>query len=150
MGRESAGGERGGGRDVLRHVTALDGVRGCAILMVLINHLLWSNSETGSRLMNVFVRVREAGWVGVDLFYALSGFLITGILFDSLGDRHYLKNFYMRRVLRIMPLYYGVATVLFLLLRLGTAEAGLLRPYLLLLSYLSNTPCGGTASVDRH
>ena len=122
-----------------RHVPALDGIRGTAILLVLLFHLLWSNSETGSRIMNAVVALRGAGWVGVDLFYALSGFLITGILFDSLGGAHYFRNFYVRRVLRIVPLYYGVATLLFLLVEFKLHEAAG-RPFALLLAYLNNTP----------
>ncbi len=147
MGRQA---EKAG--DVLKHVTALDGVRGTAILLVLVFHLLWSNSETGSRLMNVVVALRGAGWVGVDLFYALSGFLITGILYDSLGDGHYFRNFYVRRVLRIMPLYYGVVALLFVYVEFHLHQAAG-RPLALLLAYLNNTPLwwhtqSGTALID--
>ncbi len=147
MGRQA---EKAG--DVLKHVTALDGVRGTAILLVLVFHLLWSNSETGSRVMNVVVALRGAGWVGVDLFYALSGFLITGILYDSLGDGHYFRNFYVRRVLRIMPLYYGVVALLFVYVELHLHQAAG-RPFALLLAYLNNTPLwwhtqSGKALID--
>ncbi len=71
---------------------ALDGLRAIAFLMVFFGHyslLPW-------------------GWTGVDLFFVLSGFLITGILYDSRNDPHRARTFYLRRTLRIFPLYYGV------------------------------------------
>jgi len=88
------------------HVPALDGLRGLAILMVLMDHLarIVTHGVAGSTA----ARFARCGWVGVDLFFVLSGFLITGILYDTLHARHYFRNFYMRRVLRIFPLYYGV------------------------------------------
>ncbi len=125
-------------REVLKHVAALDGVRGVAILVVLLHHLLWSSPNTGSRLMDVVVAIRASGWVGVDLFFALSGFLITGILYDSLQDQHFFKNFYARRVLRIFPLYYGVILVLFVLFHASSQVDK--EPLYLLLAYLQNTP----------
>jgi len=108
-----------------------------AILLVLFFHLLWSNVETGNPWLNLAVEFRAAGWVGVDLFFSLSGFLITGILYDAINDRHYFKNFYARRVLRIFPLYYGVILVLTLCFHSSLATAG--KPLLLLVGYLQNT-----------
>lgn len=96
------------------HIPALDGIRGLAILLVLFDHLFWSNSNTGSRFFNFVNMVRGSSFIGVNLFFALSGFLITGILIDTLHVPHFFKTFYARRVLRIFPLYYGVLVLLLL------------------------------------
>lgn len=76
------------------HYPALDGFRGVAILLVVLHH--------NFGFMNYFF----FGWLGVDLFFVLSGFLITEILLNSLGRPGFLKNFYIRRILRIFPLFY--------------------------------------------
>jgi peptidoglycan/LPS O-acetylase OafA/YrhL len=99
------------------HVPALDGIRGAAILLILFDHLFWSNSHTGNRIFDLINSVREASYVGVNLFFALSGFLITGILLDTLAIQHFFRTFYVRRMLRIFPLYYGFLIVLLLLTR---------------------------------
>jgi peptidoglycan/LPS O-acetylase OafA/YrhL len=97
------------------HTPALDGLRSVAILLVLFNHLFWANAHTGNRVADAISIARGASFVGVNLFFALSGFLITGILLDTLTIPHFFKTFYARRTLRIFPLYYGA---LFLLLAL--------------------------------
>lgn len=98
-----------------RHLPALDGVRGLAIVLVLISHLMLFNDKTGSRFGDSLAALRGLGWTGVDLFFVLSGFLITGILYDTLNDPHYFRSFYMRRFLRIFPLYYGFLLFMILL-----------------------------------
>ena len=93
----------------------LDGVRGIAIILVLLTHL-FSYTMLG-RVWHGFpkfvLNVTLFGWLGVDLFFILSGFLITGILFDSKGAPHYFRDFYARRALRIFPLYLAVLAFLF-------------------------------------
>lgn len=96
---------------------ALDGVRGLAILLVLFDHLFWSNSASAHGVLAIFAAVRDSSYAGVNLFFALSGFLISGILMDTLNAPHYFRNFYARRTLRIFPLYYGVLIVLLVLTR---------------------------------
>ncbi len=101
------------------HIRPLDGIRGLAILLVLADHLFWSNPHPeGGRLLRLVGELHAAGWVGVDLFFVLSGFLITGILYDTLQDPHFFRNFYARRALRIFPLYYGVLGLLLVVVRL--------------------------------
>lgn len=99
------------------HLPALDGVRGLAILLVLANHILFLNGGSGRWFVDVVAEMRADSWVGVNLFFALSGFLITGILMDTLAIPHFFKTFYARRALRIFPLYYGVLIVLLLMTR---------------------------------
>jgi peptidoglycan/LPS O-acetylase OafA/YrhL len=94
-------------------VPALDGLRGVAILLVFAIHLTVMKPRTGLDLV-VFAAART-GWIGVDLFFVLSGFLITGILHDSRGRGQPLRTFYARRFLRIFPLYYGFLFAIFVL-----------------------------------
>ena len=89
------------------HIPALDGIRGLAILLVLFDHLFWANGRTGNKIFDFISAIRDSSYVGVNLFFALSGFLITGILLDSLSIPRYFRTFYARRSLRIFPLYYG-------------------------------------------
>jgi peptidoglycan/LPS O-acetylase OafA/YrhL len=92
-----------------KHILALDGLRGLAVLSVIMVHVNLSfDGPTGSGLIGKpMAAILGCGWVGVDLFFVLSGFLITGILLDAKGSQYYLRNFWARRVLRILPLYLG-------------------------------------------
>src|ERR1700726_1268726 len=98
--------------DLRGHLPVLDGVRGLAILMVLVFPFVGDTLPTG-RVERAIVGVTNYGAYGVELFFVLSGFLITGILYDAHNQAHYFRNFYIRRVLRIFPLYYGVLALLF-------------------------------------
>ena len=84
----------------------LDGLRGYAVSLVILFHCIWSEPQllpsTGSFFGNF-------GWTGVDLFFVLSGFLITNILLQTKNYPSYFKNFYARRVLRIFPVYYSLS-----------------------------------------
>jgi peptidoglycan/LPS O-acetylase OafA/YrhL len=98
-----------------RHIPALDGIRGLAILLVLLHHLSYSGGLNPYFFIEkLYYKATYAGWMGVDLFLVLSGFLITGILNDTRESQHFFRNFYVRRSLRIFPLYYGFLVVFFL------------------------------------
>jgi len=85
----------------------LDGLRAVAFFLVFVDHYflppLWNRP------------IYRWGFVGVDLFFVLSGFLITGILYDSLHHKNYFLSFYIRRTLRIFPVFYGVWLLLLVL-----------------------------------
>jgi peptidoglycan/LPS O-acetylase OafA/YrhL len=98
-------------------VPELDGIRAIAIWMVLVAHIFygWAVVDgTFNHIPGFVLQIIGHGWLGVDLFFVLSGFLITGILLDSREKNHYFRNFYARRILRIMPLYFAVVIVFFI------------------------------------
>jgi len=97
----------------LQYSRALDGLGALSVLAIIGYHLNYGWA-LGS-------------YLAVDLFFVLSGFLITGILYDSRAEPAYFRSFYMRRVLRIFPLYYGVLVALFVIV---PALPGLAGPWL--------------------
>jgi peptidoglycan/LPS O-acetylase OafA/YrhL len=100
-----------------RHIAALDGLRGVAILLVLWFHYYGAvQSHAILPFDKLVIRLINVGWIGVDLFFVLSGFLITGILLDAKGGKGYFRNFYARRALRIFPLYYGFLFLMLVLI----------------------------------
>lgn len=111
-----------------RYFAALDGLRGIAVLLVIARHASAMRDPEGGISLVVHHAMRM-GWVGVDIFFVLSGFLITGILIDTRGRPGSLKSFYVRRVLRIFPLYFAVLAIVFFVL-----------PW---------TPVGGTPAMER-
>ncbi len=106
------------------HYPALDGMRGLAILMVVVHNFSFDDanlSGIAGRLLHACV---IGGWMGVIMFFVLSGFLITGILLDTQHEPGHFRRFYLRRTLRIAPLYYAVLLIAFVGLPLaGTVPA---------------------------
>ena len=93
-------------------IPQLDGVRAIAILLVLVCHAENYNCiDLGGW--------GKKGWIGVDLFFVLSGFLITGLLAEAKERQHYFRNFYGRRALRILPLYFVTLGAAYLAMRAG-------------------------------
>jgi peptidoglycan/LPS O-acetylase OafA/YrhL len=92
----------------------LDSLRGVAILLVLFFHGFGFQFAAAKlpRMAHLFVLATMPGWVGVNLFFVLSGFLITGILLDSKHQPQYYRRFYTRRALRILPAYYALLFIL--------------------------------------
>ena len=82
-----------------RYFPLLDGLRGLAVLLIIIRHCVHSD-------IYLIDFIRMKCWIGVDIFFALSGFLITNILLKDKGASGFFKRFYLRRILRIFPLYY--------------------------------------------
>ena len=116
---------------------ALDGLRGFAILAVVLFHAMFLDvgllGAARPAPTDVYPTLALLGWCGVDVFFVLSGFLITGILLRSKGAPGYFRNFYARRALRIFPLYYLVVGLLLFALdrpaMTGAEEASYLLYY---------------------
>ncbi|MGD0546148.1 MAG: acyltransferase [Candidatus Acidiferrales bacterium] len=123
-----------------REMPELDTIRGLAILGVLLYHgLYWNvNLSNFPSLERIILTGMWAGRMGVDLFFVLSGFLITGILLDSRNRQDYYRRFYARRALRILPAYLLILAIL------AVTKYTPLSFVLLSLIYLSNlTPLFG-------
>ena len=126
-----------------RNIPSLDGLRGLAILLVLLHHFFHPFYGTVF-LDRWLIQLTRAGWTGVDLFFVLSGFLITGILLDAKGKPQYFANFYARRTLRIFPLYFAVLALYFVVFPLlphpkfGAYVAGSIEDQAWFWTYLTN------------
>ena len=107
-------GQKTSGNQLESRIPELDGIRAIAIWMVLLVHVItaFPNPQGALSFLPWSMQVALGhGWLGVDLFFMLSGFLITGILLDTRERPHYFRNFYARRFLRIMPLYFTLVLV---------------------------------------
>ena len=131
---------------VRRFMPELDVLRGIAVLGVLLFHGFRAEygdwAFTGVR--KIFVFVTQFGVLGVNLFFVLSGFLITGILLDSRSRPDYYGRFYTRRALRILPAYYSLLILLGVLHQASGAFLGLS------FVYLSNMTSLFNVSMDYH
>ena len=123
-------------------IVELDGIRGCACLLVVIGHY-FGEVEHGLPFL-------RQEWIGVDLFFCLSGFLIGGILLDNRDSPSYFGTFYIRRGFRIFPIYYlTISLVLLALLRFtGMTEPTL--PPGTYYGYLQNIAMSFTAMEVPH
>lgn len=103
-------------------VHSLDVLRGVAVLLVLVRHLPSGKASEGLHF------IHSIGWTGVDLFFVLSGFLISGLLFSEFDKTGSLdvKRFWLRRGLKIWPSYYFTYGVAMLLTVIATANPQLL------------------------
>ncbi|MGH9466978.1 MAG: acyltransferase family protein, partial [Terriglobales bacterium] len=124
-----------------QHIPSLDGLRGLAIALVLLHHCAPRLGPLG------LGAEADWGWIGVNLFFVLSGFLITGILLDEREQPHLFRNFYVRRGLRIWPLYFLVVPLVYFTFgphaNWRGAEPG--WPYFLI--YIQNLAPGLTGSL---
>jgi peptidoglycan/LPS O-acetylase OafA/YrhL len=89
-----------------KSIPALDGVRGIAVLLVMWFHYFQINNNEYNKWVNLLSKLSVLGQTGVDLFFVLSGFLITRILLSAKKGKGFFVNFYMRRFFRIVPLYF--------------------------------------------
>jgi peptidoglycan/LPS O-acetylase OafA/YrhL len=133
------------------HMPALDGLRGTAILLVLAHafDVIQTRSGPGHRVDVAL----DLGWIGVQLFFVLSGFLITGILLETRDAPNYYRGFLIRRALRIFPLYYGVLIVAYAIApHVVTPPAGHGAHQIWLWTYLENfaEPYGRGEPVFPH
>ncbi len=124
----------------------LDGIRGLAIVGVLFSHGAGLSGlfQDPSLTSKLFRYCMVPLWGGVDLFFALSGFLITGILLKTRSRQNYFSSFYARRMLRIFPIYYFVLTATLICSHYSSAMAHQLPPTcswkLAYFLYLQNWP----------
>ena len=128
------------GHPAARHIPALDGLRGIAVAAVMLFHFAIA-IDRHTPLWDGLRTLCGFGWSGVDLFFVLSGFLITGILLDSRSAPNYFSSFYVRRMLRIFPAYYTLLAILYCAAGLHPALAASLPPaadWRFYASYLQN------------
>jgi peptidoglycan/LPS O-acetylase OafA/YrhL len=120
-------------------VRELDGIRGIAVLAVIAHHYLAWLPQSGAK----------NGWLGVDLFFVLSGFLITSILVEMKDSEHYFKTFYYRRALRIFPPYLLVMIV-YLVISIAAGRVGSPGLWLQYVFYYTSLFIGQPPEIKQH
>jgi peptidoglycan/LPS O-acetylase OafA/YrhL len=94
---------------------ALDGLRGIAMLLVILFHYLEPLHRNAKGWLHTALFPARLGWIGLDLFFVLSGFLIASILIANRESSTFFRTFYLRRFCRILPLYLIVVPVYYAL-----------------------------------
>jgi peptidoglycan/LPS O-acetylase OafA/YrhL len=135
------------------HMPGLDGLRGSMLLLVLTAHFYYLTHGAVQPVDQVLFHLRESGWFAMDVFFVMSGLLITGILLDSKERPRFFKNFYIRRFLRIFPIYYATLFAVFVVLpRLDVVDPAAVREMLSVQkwywSYLTNFLVATTQSTN--
>ena len=134
----------------------LEVLRGVAVLGVLLLHgFSWQYSPLSfGKWGGAMIRLTQPGWIGVNLFFVLSGFLITGVLLDSKSRPDFYRRFYVRRALRILPAYYTLLLLLLLLRSSSPAFVGLSFIYLANVTSFFGVACGygplWSLAVEEH
>jgi peptidoglycan/LPS O-acetylase OafA/YrhL len=123
----------------VKHIPALDGVRGFAAASVVLLHY-GGGAHSNLLLVRAAGNVFLLGWAGVSLFFVLSGFLITGILLDGFEREDWWRTFYLRRSLRIFPLYYLALAIALVLDLTLDRNSGTLASLLVYALYLQDIP----------
>lgn len=117
-----------------RRIRELDSIRGIAALVVILHHY-WPG-------------IVPFGWISVDLFFVLSGYLITSIILKGVREDHFLVNFYIRRSLRIWPIYYlTLALIFFVVPRMSQPDT--LTDFIYFMTYTQFTPLYWSEKVTR-
>jgi peptidoglycan/LPS O-acetylase OafA/YrhL len=131
-----------------RRDTALDGLRGLAILMVFTFHY-GGGLQSTKPAVRIVGLITQASWLGLVLFFALSGFLITGSLWDTIGQPHRLRNFYIRRGLRILPLYLVALLAVAIAAIVSGATLHQLKPLAIFVFFLQDFPHLATTALQN-
>jgi peptidoglycan/LPS O-acetylase OafA/YrhL len=120
-------------------IPALDGVRGFAAAWVFLYHYVPGQNSSSFPIHFIWA-ANQIDWVGVSLFFVLSGFLISGILWDSFEDKNWWRNFYIKRSLRIFPLYFLALLIAVAVYSAVGADRGSLQHLWIYIFYLQDVP----------